>query len=486
MKTARGLKGYIRRAMRTRLLAAAEITLIFGLILFDIWVVQPMDRPAEDLALRVAVGIILLASPWLHGDSLKRLGLRLDTFGAALGRLAPISILAAALAGAAGYFLMAIDPPDDPMVAVASYLAWAVAQQYALQGVVLLRLEDAGLRGTAPLAAAALFALVHAPNPGLMAFTFLGGLLWSVTFRRSPNLAAVAISHALLAVIVVSTLPREATGGLRIGPAYIEDVGSLSLPAGGDELVREGDDVLEPQRLEAQLGAKLGQFRLKRVVHNRARHDRDRGAAMLFGAPEPVEKAQTVDERHAKIDDDRVCVVLARLAEPVLGARCRPHVESVAMERRGERFHHRLIVVDNQNRRRRFLPADRIGSNGRNVHQLVGRRAARGHQQRFELPLTDERRGHRFEVLGNSAGRVVDDQLVGPFPTHTEGCQIPGDKVRSRHEKVKHGVRGLQQDPCPRALRGFARYCTGLALAPCDGTRQSRRNPGRRPAHFPI
>ena len=208
--------------MQARWRAGAEIALIFGLILLDIWVVQPMDWPGLDLAMRLAVGVLLVLSPWIHGDSRQRLGWRLDTFGAALLRLLPVSLLAAVGAAATGWFLRSIDPPESAAVALGTYLAWALLQQYALQSVVLLRLEDAGLRAAAPLAAATLFASAHAPNPGLLVLTFLGGLLWCSTFRRHPNVFAVAISHAILAVVVVSTMPHEVTGGLRIGPAYLE------------------------------------------------------------------------------------------------------------------------------------------------------------------------------------------------------------------------------------------------------------------------
>jgi membrane protease YdiL (CAAX protease family) len=207
--------------VKTRLPAAAEVVLMIGLILLIIWVVKPLDRPPLDLSLRVAVGLLLLASPWIHHDSRARLGLRLDTFPRALAKLLPISLLAASVAALAGYAFASIDPPDNVAVAVAYYLVWAVAQQYALQSIILLRLEDAGLGNGSPLAAATLFSLVHAPNPGLMILTFLGALLWCSTFRKQPNILAVALSHALLAVVIVSTLPPQATGGLRIGPAYL-------------------------------------------------------------------------------------------------------------------------------------------------------------------------------------------------------------------------------------------------------------------------
>jgi hypothetical protein len=203
-----------------RLLAIAQVLLIIGLVLLIIWVVKPLGRPELDLSLRVLVGVLVLGSPWLHGDSRQRLGLRLDTFWAALARLLPISLLAAGVSLLAGYYLAAIDPPDNAALDFAYYFVWATAQQYALQSVILLRLEDGGLQGSSPLAAASLFSLVHAPNPGLLILTFLGGLLWCSTFRRHPNLFAVSLSHAVLAVVVSWTLPPEATAGYRIGPAY--------------------------------------------------------------------------------------------------------------------------------------------------------------------------------------------------------------------------------------------------------------------------
>jgi membrane protease YdiL (CAAX protease family) len=202
-------------------LATAEVALILGLVFLFIWVVEPLDRPRLDVALLALVGVLLIGSPWLHHDSFDRLGLRLDNFWKAMAGLLPISLVAAGVAIGAGFFLKSIDPPRSVPVALAEYFAWATAQQFALQSVVLRRLEDMGLRGGAPLAAAAVFSLVHAPNPGLLILTFFGGLLWCSTFRRNPNLVAVALSHAILAVVIVSTLPPEATGGYRIGPPYL-------------------------------------------------------------------------------------------------------------------------------------------------------------------------------------------------------------------------------------------------------------------------
>jgi hypothetical protein len=44
--------------------------------------------------------------------------------------------------------------------------------------------------------------------------------MWAAWYRRCPNLFALAFSHAILAVVVVTALPAWATGGLHVGPGY--------------------------------------------------------------------------------------------------------------------------------------------------------------------------------------------------------------------------------------------------------------------------
>jgi hypothetical protein len=60
----------------------------------------------------------------------------------------------------------------------------------------------------------------------LMVLTVLGGWFWSSAFARHPNLLAVALSHAVLAVVAASTLPPAVIAGYQIGPAYLARVTS--------------------------------------------------------------------------------------------------------------------------------------------------------------------------------------------------------------------------------------------------------------------
>ena len=67
---------------------------------------------------------------------------------------------------------------------------------------------------------ASIFALLHLPNLWLTIATFLSGLMWAWVYQRVPNLLALALSHAVLTVILVLTVPYSALHGLKVGYGY--------------------------------------------------------------------------------------------------------------------------------------------------------------------------------------------------------------------------------------------------------------------------
>jgi hypothetical protein len=67
---------------------------------------------------------------------------------------------------------------------------------------------------------ASVFGLLHLPNPWLTPATFCGGLLWAWDCQRAPNLWALAFSHSLMTVVLVTTVPYSALGGMRVGYGY--------------------------------------------------------------------------------------------------------------------------------------------------------------------------------------------------------------------------------------------------------------------------
>uniref|UniRef100_UPI0021479A40 CPBP family glutamic-type intramembrane protease n=1 Tax=Tahibacter caeni TaxID=1453545 RepID=UPI0021479A40 len=94
--------------------------------------------------------------------------------------------------------------------AAAGYLLWALLQQYLIGAVFADRLRLAGLPlHWTVLAAATLFALLHAPNAALMLATFAGGLLWSTAWLQERSLLPQAVSHVAAALVLTSGLPPD-------------------------------------------------------------------------------------------------------------------------------------------------------------------------------------------------------------------------------------------------------------------------------------
>lgn len=202
---------------------ALELLVFAGSILAFIWILEPLDNPAVTVGFYVCIIAYAIGSSLLHRNPLRQIGIRADTLAASARDVALPTVLAIGLFLAAGWLLgsLRIDDGGRVLSRIGFYYGWGLLQQYALQGVVLLRLHDAGLRRRAPLAAALLFAAMHVPNPGLMALTFAGGWIWCRSFERHPNLFTLAMSHACAAVVANASLPRWFTAGLHIGPGYL-------------------------------------------------------------------------------------------------------------------------------------------------------------------------------------------------------------------------------------------------------------------------
>jgi len=92
--------------------------------------------------------------------------------------------------------------PPTVFLLLALYPLWALAQQFAFQGLLHRGLT---LLIRAPwiqvVVTAATFAAVHAGNPTLVLLTFGAGVMWSLLYRRWPNLWLLAASHTVLAAL---------------------------------------------------------------------------------------------------------------------------------------------------------------------------------------------------------------------------------------------------------------------------------------------
>ena len=217
-------------AGQSRSLAACEIASVAASALVAEWaIIAAVGFSNLWHAVPVALAFALMIySHRLRGETAREIGWNLSNFWPALRLLIAPMIAGSLLLALAGWLLFGSTLRIGDGRAGWAVLgfpvwgfAWGLLQQYVLQGFINRRAQLIFGRGRASvLLTASVFALLHLPNPWLMAATFAGGLLWAWAFQRAPNLLALALSHALMTWVLVSTLPDSALRGLRVGFKY--------------------------------------------------------------------------------------------------------------------------------------------------------------------------------------------------------------------------------------------------------------------------
>ena len=207
-----------------RALALWEIASVTSSFLIAEWMVLPFAGNSK-LVAAVPVGLafaLMLFSHRTRGETARDIGWRLDNFGQAARLLALPVLAAAALVVGAGALLKSLRFDGRQLLEWALWLPlWGLMQQYVLQGFINRRAQLALGRGRrSVLLVALLFALLHLPNPLLAVATFAGGLVWAHVYQRAPNLLALALSHALMSMLLAASLPPSLIKSLRVGVKY--------------------------------------------------------------------------------------------------------------------------------------------------------------------------------------------------------------------------------------------------------------------------
>jgi membrane protease YdiL (CAAX protease family) len=190
---------------------------IVATVLAYTWVLQPIT-PGWAATLAAAVVIVL---------ALARAA-RAREWGVAPSHLLPSLLLTVVFTAAAAGVLVAAGSSRHRWhmrsleAADAGFLLlWALGQQFALQITLLREAQASTTRAAGVVVASILFAALHLPNPFLTGATLIAALAWCAIYNRHPNLIPLALSHALLTLVVLSALDDATTGRLRIGAAYV-------------------------------------------------------------------------------------------------------------------------------------------------------------------------------------------------------------------------------------------------------------------------
>ncbi|HEV7376210.1 MAG TPA: CPBP family intramembrane glutamic endopeptidase [Pyrinomonadaceae bacterium] len=205
-------------------LAAWEIASVTSSFLIAEWMVMPFAGNSK-LVAAVPVGLaftLMLLSHHARRESAREIGWRFDNFGSAARLLVlPMLVVAIVLVGI-GLMTRSLRFDRQQVLEWAVWLPlWGLMQQYVLQGFINRRAQILYGRGSkSVLLVALIFALLHLPNPWLSVATFAGGLVWAYVYQRAPNLIALALSHALMSMLLALSLPPATINSLRVGIKY--------------------------------------------------------------------------------------------------------------------------------------------------------------------------------------------------------------------------------------------------------------------------
>jgi hypothetical protein len=202
--------------------AAAELVCLLACVEVIMWVVPlaPDSRAAYAGLVLVILALLIICHLRDHPGA-RSVGFRLDNLFSTLAHLsAPLAAFAISVI-AIGFAAGSVRFGARFFTMLASVPLWALLQQYMLLVFVGRRMEmiieD---RGKSRLATAAIFALLHLPNPALTIACALGGYVWAREYERSPNLLANALTHTIASALLANTLPGWALKNMVVGYNY--------------------------------------------------------------------------------------------------------------------------------------------------------------------------------------------------------------------------------------------------------------------------
>ena len=208
-----------------------EILFVVFCVLIAEWIALPVFGKKYFLVSAAvpisAVFIFMFFSHRARHESLYDLGFRADNFLKSLMLLAPPMLIATFFLILIGWWCESLRIGEirlsrSLLGTFFGMFIWGLIQQYPLQAFINRRAQmiwgkEAWLT---TLLTAGVFALLHLPNLWLTLATFGGGILWSRTYQRAPNLFALALSHSLMTVVLVTTVPYASLHGMRVGYGY--------------------------------------------------------------------------------------------------------------------------------------------------------------------------------------------------------------------------------------------------------------------------
>ena len=191
--------------------------IILACMLVYVWLIEPnVDRNV----VLVPAAVIVILTTW-HDLREGDWGFSWRALAPGLWRALAVTFVAVVLILAAGAAVGTLHDRRDFLGSLAPLVLWGGAQQWVLQTVVFREAQRASSRAKGVVIAAALFGVVHLPNPLLAPLTAAAAIVWCRLYDRNPNIIPLALSHGLGTLALRYAFDEAITGRLRIGAAYL-------------------------------------------------------------------------------------------------------------------------------------------------------------------------------------------------------------------------------------------------------------------------
>lgn len=199
-----------------------EVACLVFCIEVIMWVSPLTVYPRATSAGMVLLIILLLIVSFIRDrKTASELGFRIDNFFPALAHLIlPLSLFILAVV-VIGLFAgtLRFGPKFFSMLLFVPL--WALLQQYLLLGFVNPRIRMMlGEGDSSRICTAAIFSILHLPNPVLMVACAVGGYIWVRGHEREANLFASALTHTVASAFVANTLPGWLLKNMVVGYNY--------------------------------------------------------------------------------------------------------------------------------------------------------------------------------------------------------------------------------------------------------------------------
>ncbi len=198
--------------MSTRTKAIIETTTGLFLLFGYTWWIHPLYTSWPRVVAYSAFLGLLIYSRYSRRESWHDIGFRWDNFIASGKIVFSVTLISLFLITTIWRLFFPINSQffKDHLFwqKLLDYPFWALFQQYIVLAFFFRRFKEvfSPHNWIAILLTGLIFSLIHLPTPPLVIFCFIGGLFWTWTYHKFPNLFTIALSHAVLGACCSSIL----------------------------------------------------------------------------------------------------------------------------------------------------------------------------------------------------------------------------------------------------------------------------------------